>query len=257
MGKLIIKLFLIAVCLIFSFYGLFVISFKTVETLAKGIKHNKLQGKVQSYSSDDNTISIVNRNYQTQEQSVSLNTPVVQATPVPSPQPERVVYQTIFRTVPQTPPSTQPVYQQINYQQAAPPVYQQPPPQQTQPTYVVVQQPPVQQRPAQIVYVTPQQTPAPTPQQVIYQPVAAATPQPVIKVPVVYQEQPPVIQPVATATSSANVKELPKTGLPIAAWSLGGLIPAGWGLLKFRKGNKETLDNPNFIWEKRQFTKED
>lgn len=253
MKRLIAKLSLLTVCLGLIIYSLFLISFETISAFAKNPhnfnKHQNLP--TQNYSSDSNRISISNSNYQTQQQSVNLNVPAPQ--PVSAPPQQRIIYQTIYQTPPQpTPPPAQPVvYQQVIFQQAVTPSY--PPPQQIQPTYVM-QQPQVQ-RPAQIVYVTPSQYPAPTPQAVIYQPVAAATAAPVVKTPVYYQ---PVVQPVATATSSADVKELPKTGLPFAAWTLGGLIPAGWGLLKFKKGNKEILttqDNPNHIWEKRQFTK--
>lgn len=51
-------------------------------------------------------------------------------------------------------------------------------------------------------------------------------------------------------------RELPKTGLPFAAWALLGLVPAGIGLRKFKsiapKGNIA-----RFLWEKRKFLKID
>jgi len=59
--------------------------------------------------------------------------------------------------------------------------------------------------------------------------------------------------PVVVGTAVAPVKELPKTGLPLAALPLLGLVPAG---LKFRKfGSTNTGDlseSPLSLWEKRQ-----
>lgn len=68
--------------------------------------------------------------------------------------------------------------------------------------------------------------------------------------------------PVATTTTTAApgtvpaVTELPKTGLPLAAWALSGLLPLGAGLRKFR-GREEKLgeDNPEYLWQKREFSK--
>ena len=49
------------------------------------------------------------------------------------------------------------------------------------------------------------------------------------------------------------VKELPKTGLPAIAWSALALIPAGFRMRGFRKIKKDLEDDPQFIWENRQF----
>ncbi|MFA6454147.1 MAG: hypothetical protein WCV81_05480 [Microgenomates group bacterium] len=54
----------------------------------------------------------------------------------------------------------------------------------------------------------------------------------------------------------APVEELPKTGLPLAAWSLVGFLPAGFGLKRFSRTNKDNLDRPLHIWQKREFEKE-
>lgn len=68
----------------------------------------------------------------------------------------------------------------------------------------------------------------------------------------------PVIQTfgnvgVGTSGRVLGVKELPKTGLPALIWSALALIPTGFGLRKFRSLKKVLADNPNFIWEERQF----
>lgn len=52
------------------------------------------------------------------------------------------------------------------------------------------------------------------------------------------------------------VEELPKTGLPLVAWSLVGFIPAGFGLKRFSRTNKDNLDKPLYTWQKREFEKE-
>lgn len=53
-----------------------------------------------------------------------------------------------------------------------------------------------------------------------------------------------------------GVKSLPKTGLPLVAWSALGLIPAGLKLRKFSKVSKDLADNPSYIWKKRSIDKE-
>ena len=52
---------------------------------------------------------------------------------------------------------------------------------------------------------------------------------------------------------STKVTELPKTGLPIAAWVLSGLLPAGLGLRKFGSFGKGLKDTPRYLWQKREF----
>lgn len=49
---------------------------------------------------------------------------------------------------------------------------------------------------------------------------------------------------------------LPKTGLPLIAWTLSGLLPIGVGLNRFSKINKEQADTPKYLWQKREFQKD-
>lgn len=51
------------------------------------------------------------------------------------------------------------------------------------------------------------------------------------------------------------VTELPKTGLPLAAWALSGLLPAGFGLRRFTKKNGGITGTARYIWQKREFDK--
>lgn len=53
--------------------------------------------------------------------------------------------------------------------------------------------------------------------------------------------------PQVVSRVQTTVKELPKTGLPLAALALGGLLPAGLGLKKWSsKSNSQSLANS--IW---------
>jgi uncharacterized repeat protein (TIGR01451 family) len=52
------------------------------------------------------------------------------------------------------------------------------------------------------------------------------------------------------------VEELPKTGLPIVAWGLAGLLPIGLKLKKFGQNSKDNENNADYIWQKRQYQKE-
>lgn len=52
---------------------------------------------------------------------------------------------------------------------------------------------------------------------------------------------------------STKVTELPKTGLPVAAWVLSGLLPAGLGLRKFGSFGKGQKDSARYMWQKREF----
>jgi hypothetical protein len=62
-------------------------------------------------------------------------------------------------------------------------------------------------------------------------------------------------QPKVVATAGTQVTTLPKTGLPLAAWAVMGMLPAGAGLKKFgRKDNSDDVP-ANFIWEEREFKK--
>lgn len=64
------------------------------------------------------------------------------------------------------------------------------------------------------------------------------------------------VQPLvlSAATGPSDVSELPKTGLPLAAWALTGLLPAGIGIRKFSsRGEKDSKEGANYIWQWRQF----
>lgn len=51
-------------------------------------------------------------------------------------------------------------------------------------------------------------------------------------------------------------EQLPKTGLPLVAWSLVGLLPAGLGLKRTLSYKKDNQDKPFYISQKRDFEKE-
>lgn len=74
---------------------------------------------------------------------------------------------------------------------------------------------------------------------------------------VVAAAQPAVVvaQP-QVAGVSTKVTELPKTGLPVAAWVLSGLLPAGLGLRKFGSFGKDQKDTARYLWQKREFERE-
>lgn len=61
-------------------------------------------------------------------------------------------------------------------------------------------------------------------------------------------------QPKVITQASSEVKELPKTGVPLFGWMLGGLAPLGLKVRKFGSSLKEGL-NANSIWQMRQFSK--
>jgi hypothetical protein len=56
--------------------------------------------------------------------------------------------------------------------------------------------------------------------------------------------------PQVVTQTKGDIKELPKTGLPLAALALGGLMPAGFGLKKFAK--KQDAVSANSIWMERE-----
>jgi hypothetical protein len=62
-------------------------------------------------------------------------------------------------------------------------------------------------------------------------------------------------QPKVESTAvNAAITELPRTGLPLAAWGISALLPLG---LKFRKGKKTDNElSVNSIWIKRQISKD-
>lgn len=53
--------------------------------------------------------------------------------------------------------------------------------------------------------------------------------------------------------AGVTVTTLPKTGLPLLAWSALAFIPAGFKMGRFNKVKKDLEDDPNYIWEDRQF----
>ena len=71
------------------------------------------------------------------------------------------------------------------------------------------------------------------------------TPAPTTTTVVYKQTTPQVVTQVKGA-----VTELPKTGLPLAALALGGLLPAGFGLKRFGKKSEEF--SANSIWTERE-----
>lgn len=64
------------------------------------------------------------------------------------------------------------------------------------------------------------------------------------------------VVPVAAKTVVAgNVVELPKTGLPIAAWGLTALAPLGFRLRRFGNSLKKSTSVAQYLWRKREFEK--
>lgn len=84
------------------------------------------------------------------------------------------------------------------------------------------------------------------PQRVQAQPVQQ--PQRVVYVP--QQVQPRVVQ-VSGAQEVAQVKELPKTGLPVAGLLLSALLPIGWKMKRFGSSVKDEV-TATYLWEDRQ-----
>lgn len=54
----------------------------------------------------------------------------------------------------------------------------------------------------------------------------------------------------------AGVKELPKTGLPLLAWALSGLLPIGAGLKRLGGKNQDKEETLYYLTQKREFQKE-
>lgn len=64
-----------------------------------------------------------------------------------------------------------------------------------------------------------------------------------------------VTVPPPTTVQAALQKELPKTGLPLFAWTLSGLLPLGLSLRKFGQDAGKDSDNPRYFWQQREFLK--
>ncbi|RJO60712.1 hypothetical protein C4544_04545 [candidate division WS5 bacterium] len=61
---------------------------------------------------------------------------------------------------------------------------------------------------------------------------------------------------VAGLTATKQIIELPKTGLPVAAWVLTGLLPAGLGLKRFGRTKGSNAQSGGYLWQKRQLLKD-
>jgi hypothetical protein len=66
---------------------------------------------------------------------------------------------------------------------------------------------------------------------------------------------PTVVYAGSPQVQGIQVKELPKTGLPIAAWAALAFIPAGFRLRGFRKVKGDLDSAPIYFWEKRQYNR--
>jgi hypothetical protein len=56
---------------------------------------------------------------------------------------------------------------------------------------------------------------------------------------------------------STTVTQLPKTGMPLAAWALSGLLPFGLGIKRFGRNSKDPSKSAHYLWQKREYLKED
>ncbi len=68
--------------------------------------------------------------------------------------------------------------------------------------------------------------------------------------------QPRTFANVGVGSSVAGVQyvtALPKTGLPLFAWAAAAFLPAGFKMRRFSKVKRDLENNPNYIWEERQF----
>lgn len=61
-------------------------------------------------------------------------------------------------------------------------------------------------------------------------------------------------QPVAVA-GATTTKELPKTGLPLAALAFSGLFPVGMSLRKFGSTKENIAESASYLWQRRRFLK--
>jgi hypothetical protein len=65
----------------------------------------------------------------------------------------------------------------------------------------------------------------------------------------------PVAEKKAVVNQS-NVNSLPKTGLPMAAWAMSGLLPVGLGFKRFGKNLSNNRNVAAFLWQERAYLKE-
>ncbi len=61
--------------------------------------------------------------------------------------------------------------------------------------------------------------------------------------------------PAPVASSVPAVTQLPRTGLPMGAWLLSGLLPGGLGIRRLTKRGQGNSDSATYIWQKRDFDK--
>ncbi len=66
----------------------------------------------------------------------------------------------------------------------------------------------------------------------------------------------PAAQPQVVYTAAAPIQQLPKTGLPVAAWFLTGLMPVGMRLKRFGKAEEGSVNNGLYAWQSRQMMQE-
>jgi hypothetical protein len=84
---------------------------------------------------------------------------------------------------------------------------------------------------------------------------AAGTPVVTAAVPVKETVITQAAAPQVITQAQTPVKELPKTGLPLAAWGLASLLPGVLGINQFRKKKHQSSDSPNSLWIEKQFKK--
>lgn len=82
--------------------------------------------------------------------------------------------------------------------------------------------------------------------------VAGSTSPQIIERAVVINPAPVVVKTVV----AGDMVELPKTGLPIAAWALTGLAPLGFRLRRFGYSLKKSTRVAQYLWQQREFDKE-
>lgn len=87
-----------------------------------------------------------------------------------------------------------------------------------------------------------------------FNPVITVSPSPQVVKAIVTEATPSAQPKVVEVAGVTSVKELPKTGAPLAAWGLISLLPIGIRLRRFGSSFKK-LANANFIWEERELKK--
>jgi hypothetical protein len=58
-----------------------------------------------------------------------------------------------------------------------------------------------------------------------------------------------------TNPTTQTVSSLPKTGLPIAAWAMSGLLPVGLGFKRFGKNLSDNKNIAAYLWQEREYQK--